>query len=272
MQTSGPMSRKLNSGPRQSTLIVLAHPEPRSFNGSWAQASAEASEANGHTVLFSDLVSMGFDPVEKRSHYDLVTANDDDEPFDPLRMQDRAANMNRLPAEVATEIQKIRDVDRVIFHFPLWWFAPPAILKGWLDRCLVHGALHTSTQRFDAGICIDKKALFCVSTGSTALESSPSGKEGDVNMLVWPMAYTLRYLGFTVLEPIVVHGVHGFHEGEAKAALQLRLSQVINNQHHLVSNFDELPRMQFNRDDEFSDEGILKPSARSYSGFIRHGD
>lgn len=266
------MSQKLNSSLEQSTLIVLAHPEPRSFNGSWAQASAKASEANGHTLLFSDLVSMGFDPVEKRSHYDLETENDGNEPFDSLRMQDRAANMNCLPVEVAAEIQKIRDADRVIFHFPLWWFGPPAILKGWLDRCLVHGALHTSTQRFDAGMCISKKALFCVSTGSTAVESSPSGKEGDVNMLVWPMAYTLRYLGFTVLKPIVVHGVHGFHKGDDKAALERRLGQVINNQHQLVSTFDELPLMRFNRDDEFNAAGALKPSAQSYSGFIRHGD
>lgn len=265
------MSRKMNN-PNQSTLIVLAHPEPRSFNGSWAQASAQASEANGHTVHFSDLVSMGFDPVEKRSHYDPATDSGDDEPFDPLRMQDRAASMNRLPADVAAEIQKIRDADRVIFHFPLWWFGPPAVLKGWLDRCLVHGALHTSTQRFDTGMCTGKKALFCVSTGSTALESSPAGKEGDVYMLVWPMAYALRYLGFTVLEPIIVHGVHGFHEGDAKTALAVRLREVISNQQRLVSRFDELPCMPFNRDDEFSDEGVLKPSAPSHTGFIRHRD
>lgn len=255
----------------RSTLIVLAHPEPRSFNGSWARASAQSSEANGHSVIFSDLVAMGFDPVERRSHYDQLPEGDQNEPFDSLRMQDQAAKLDCLPADVATEIHKIRSADRIIFHFPLWWFGPPAILKGWLDRCLVHGALHTSAQRFDTGKCADKKVLFCVSTGSTALESSPAGKEGDARMLLWPLAYTLRYLGCTVLQPCVVHGVHGFHKGEAKMELEQRLAQRIADQHQLISGFDELPVMAFNRDDEFDDQGLLKPTATSYSSFIRHG-
>ncbi|ASJ71566.1 NAD(P)H-dependent oxidoreductase [Granulosicoccus antarcticus] len=254
----------------QSTLIVLAHPEPRSFNGKWAQASAEASQASGHTVLFSDLVSMGFDPVEKRSHYEFVPDGGSKDAFDPLRMQDEAAKGDRLPAQVATEIDKVRQADRIIFHFPLWWFGPPAILKGWLERCLVHGALHSSSQRFDSGMCADKKVLFCVSTGSTAMESSPAGKEGDVNMLLWPLAYTLRYLGCTVLQPCLVHGVHGFHQGEAKTELEQRLEQSINNQAQLISNFDDMPVMSFNRDDEFDDRGVLKPSATSQTRFIHH--
>jgi len=255
---------------KDTTLVVMAHPEPRSFNGAWAQATIAAAEALGQQVMFSDLVSMGFDPVEKGSHYQSASSADNDAPFDPLRMQDDAAKNQSLPAEVMAEIGKIRNAQRIIFHFPLWWFGPPAILKGWLERCLVHGELHSSSQRFDTGLSAGKKVLFCVSTGSTAEESSAAGKEGDVNMLLWPMAYALRYLGFTVLQPTVVHGVHGFHQGDAKAELESRLRQVLSEQQALLTRFDDLPAIPFNRDDEFDDNGILRRSAQSQTPFIRH--
>ncbi len=64
---------------------------------------------------------------------------------------------------MAAETRKTKSAQRIINHFPLRWFGPPAVLKGWLDRCFEHGELHTSTQRFDAGSCIGKKAIFCVS-------------------------------------------------------------------------------------------------------------
>ncbi|NND93209.1 MAG: NAD(P)H-dependent oxidoreductase [Granulosicoccus sp.] len=254
----------------ETTLIVLAHPEPRSFNGAWAQASVEASEAIGHKVLYADLVSMGFDPVEKASHYRHLTAVDLSSPFDPLLMQELAAREQCLPADVAPHVLNIRSAQRIIFHFPLWWFGPPAVLKGWLDRCLVHGELHTNVQRFDAGSCVGKKAIFCVSTGSTAMESSPAGKEGHVTMLLWPLAYSLRYLGFTVLQPKIVHGVHGYHQDAAKTELENRLRRIILEQRELISEFDDWPIIQFNRDDDFDENGVLRPSAASHSSFIRH--
>ena len=255
---------------QKTTLIVIAHPEPKSFTGSWAEASAKAAEALGHKVLFSDLVAMGFDPVEKESHYQDVVNVNADAPFDPLRMQDQAAKQQALSADVAAEILKIKSADQIIFHFPLWWFGAPAILKGWFDRCLVHGELHNSSQRFDSGLCLDKKAIFCVSTGSTAMESSPAGKEGDIHMLLWPLAYALRYLGFTILKPSLAHGVHGFHQGEAKLDLESRLRQILFDQKSLIANFDEMPVMTFNRDDEFDENGMLDVSAKSHIPFIRH--
>jgi len=253
-----------------TTLVVLAHPEQRSFNGSWAQASVKACEALSHTVLLSDLVATGFDPVEKKSHYKLLVDDQPDAPFDPLEFQDRAAKENAVPMEVYKEIEKIRAADRIIFHFPLWWFGPPAILKGWFDRCLLHGALHSSTQRFDTGMCRDKKALFCVTTGSSAAESSAAGKEGDARMLLWPLAYALRYLGFTVLQPCLIHGVHGFHDSGSKLKLEAKLKSGLIEQKQIMAGFDDLPEINFNPDTDFDESGVLKADAQSYSWFIRH--
>ena len=248
-----------------TTLIVLAHPEPGSFNGAWAEATRAACKALGDTVLMSDLCTMGFDAVESARHYPSWSGG-----FDPLKAQEAAAETGSLPEDVARETAKLRAADRVVFHFPLWWFAPPAVLKGWFDRVLVHGALHSVEERFDTGQFRGRTALFCVTTGATEAESAFDGKEGDVRMLLWPVAYTLRYLGFSVLEPRAVHGVHGYFEGAEEEALQARLRWVLGAQKDLIARFEELPRMRFNADDDFDAEGRLKPDRRSYSPFVRH--
>jgi len=218
-----------------NTLVVIAHPESGSFNGSWAKATIDACKKLGHTVLVSDLVADNFDPVERASQYPTKKHS----PFDPLKAQEQATANGELPADVAIEVEKLRKSDRVIIHFPLWWFGPPAILKGWLDRCLVHGALHTIDERFDNGRCTKKEVLFCVSTGATAHECSYSGKEGDINMLLWPLAYTFRYLGFTVLKPHYAHGVHGYFEGAEKISLENRLKKQIDQHEKMIVQFDQ---------------------------------
>ncbi|ARU02158.1 NAD(P)H-dependent oxidoreductase [Yoonia vestfoldensis] len=248
-----------------STLIVLAHPEPRSFNAQWAQASADASAALGHDVIWSDLYALGFDPAERAAHYDHPA----DLPFDALKAQGHAAE-TVLPADVAAELDKLRRADRIIFHFPMWWFAPPAMLKGWCDRALAHGALHSTAERFDTGMLRGKKALLCVTTGSSADESAHNGKEGDVNLLLWPLAYTLRYLGLTILQPVCVHGVHGYHRGARATALAERLGNALAGQAGLIAGFDDLPEITFNADDGFDAKGRLRADRPSVTPFIRH--
>lgn len=249
-----------------TTLIVLAHPDRRSFNGAWAEATAQAAEALGDKVLWSDLYAMGFHPAEAAARYDAWGAGQ----FDPLKAQEERAEAGTLPPEITAEVDKIRAADRIVFHFPLWWFAPPAMLKGWFDRALVHGALHSVDQRFDRGLCRGKSALFCVTTGARASESAFNGKEGDVQMLLWPSAYTLRYLGFDVLVPRVVHGVHGYFKGQERVDLEARLARVLEEQPAVIAGFDGLPRLSFNADDAFDQEGRLREGSPSYSPFIRH--
>ncbi len=248
------------------TLIVLAHPEPRSFTATWAGESARACHALGQGVTVSDLYAAGFDPAERAAHYPGHSGV-----FDVMAEQDHAAAEDRLPDDVSEELARIDASDRVIFHFPLWWFAPPAMLKGWTERVLVHGRAHTSRRRFDNGPYRDKTALFCVTTGASAVESGPDGREGDTRLLLWPLAQTLRYCGFRVKQPVLVHGVHGFHKGAAKQALDARLSNVLQDQKALIDGFDALPDMRFNADADFDAEGRLRPGAESVTPFVRKG-
>ena len=70
-----------------TTLIVLAHPHRRSFAGDWADATARASAAAGHDVLWSDLSDGQFDPQEGAQHFDPDLSAGG---FDPLKVHEAA--------------------------------------------------------------------------------------------------------------------------------------------------------------------------------------
>jgi putative NADPH-quinone reductase len=54
------------------TFIILAHAEPRSFNGAMFQTAVETLNAAGHEVRTSDLYRMPFNPVSDRRNFTTV--------------------------------------------------------------------------------------------------------------------------------------------------------------------------------------------------------
>ena len=50
-------------------LLVVAHPNPASFNHALAAAATESLRALGHEVLVQDLCAEGFDPVMPASEF-----------------------------------------------------------------------------------------------------------------------------------------------------------------------------------------------------------
>jgi hypothetical protein len=69
--------------------VVLAHPEPLSFNAHLAELARRTLEANGWQVTVSDLYAMGFDPLEGPRHYASRGAP---ERFDPQAEQRHASS------------------------------------------------------------------------------------------------------------------------------------------------------------------------------------
>jgi len=110
-----------------NVLIVLAHPEKVSFNGGLAEIAEKHFQSEGHSVDMVDLYREEFDPVERADHYsDRV----DEEYFATLTEQRAHYELGTLSREVQREIARLEWADLVIFQFPLWWHAQPAILKG----------------------------------------------------------------------------------------------------------------------------------------------
>lgn len=101
--------------------VILAHPDPKSFNHAIAHTAVEAIKANGHKVFFHDLYQKKFDP--------LLPAKE-------------IANDAKLPAKIKKHCAEIAAADGIVIVHPNWWGQPPAILKGWVDRVIRPGVAY----------------------------------------------------------------------------------------------------------------------------------
>lgn len=185
-------------------LILYAHPEPTSFNGALKDAAVEAILAAGHQAEVSDLYAEQFNPVGGR--HDFVTV------ADPARFHYQgeqlfAAQRAGFAAEIKREHERLNRADVIILQFPLWWGAPPAMLKGWFERVLAYGFAYADGRRYEKGLFRGRGGLMCVTTGGTPARFSPQGEYGEIERVLWPVQrLTLEYLGLDVGEPFICYG------------------------------------------------------------------
>lgn len=101
--------------------VILAHPNPKSFNHAIAAAARETLQGNGHEVFFHDLCAEGFDP------------------FLPT---DEFAKGADLPPLIESHCREIAAAAGIIIVHPNWWGQPPAVMKGWIDRVIRPGTAY----------------------------------------------------------------------------------------------------------------------------------
>ena len=95
-----------------NVLVILAHPNPGSFNHAIAETAVGTLERLGHSGFFHDLYAEGFDPVL---------------PSDEILSED-------VDPVISWHCEQLASADGIVLVHPNWWGMPPAILKGWLDR------------------------------------------------------------------------------------------------------------------------------------------
>ncbi len=108
-------------------LIVLSHPGPTSLSHEVAsrvgQGIAQSGTHPGLTNTFeiADLMAEGFDPR--------------------FSSTDFAAHRHKgdTAKDVVSEQQRIERADAVVLVFPVYWWAMPGLLKGWIDRVFANG-------------------------------------------------------------------------------------------------------------------------------------
>lgn len=246
--------------------IVLAHPEPKSFNAHLTAVAREALEGRGWAVTVSDLYALGFDPGERPEHYpDRL----DPARFDTQAEQRHAADRNALPAEVRAEIERLDRADLVILQYPMWWFQPPAMLKGWFDRVFVYGEVYRSQQRFESGRFAGKRVLQSVTVATSAETYAYNGSSGDIELLLWPVNFTMAYVGFSVLRPFVGYGVEAERKPSDTSEIGTRLKKLTEDYVTRLQTIETEPLIPFNPMSDWGADGRIKPSAPAYSPFIR---
>lgn len=96
-------------------VVVVCHPEPDSFNLAVAHRYCETVEGYRHRTELRDLYRLDFNPVLSAGE---LSPGESSSP----------------PADVATELDIIDRADVVVLVYPIWLGAPPAMLKGYIDR------------------------------------------------------------------------------------------------------------------------------------------
>lgn len=102
-------------------LVILAHPNPESFNAAIAQAVLEQLRADYHDIWFHDLYQEQFDPLLYHSEFPKEAA---------------------VPDLIEKHCRQIAQAEGIFIVHPNWWGQPPAILKGWVDRVIRPGVAY----------------------------------------------------------------------------------------------------------------------------------
>jgi len=194
-----------------NVLLVYAHPEPTSLNGTLKDFTVQRLKAAGHTVQVSDLYAMRWKaPIDGDDH----PGRDPQRPFHASLDSREAYANGRQSADIVAEQDKLRWADTVILQFPLWWFSMPAILKGWVDRVYAYGFAYGVGEhsdrhwgdRYGEGAMAGKRAMLVVTTGGWESHYAARGINGPIDDLLFPIQHgILFYPGFDVLPPHVIY-------------------------------------------------------------------
>jgi len=164
--------------------VILAHPDPTSFNHAIAHATVETLFRAGHDVSFHDL------------HQEV---------FDPLLPRQELPSRSDLPPVVAAHCREIAAADGIVIVHPNWWGQPPAILTGWIDRVLRPGVAYRFVEGDQGeGVplgLLKAKAVLIFNTANT-----PKAREeaafGDPLDLIWKKCI-FNLCGVTKVDRIV---------------------------------------------------------------------
>ena len=98
-------------------LVILGHADGDSYCAALAQTYAAAARAAGNEVRLLRLGELDFDPV-LRHGYRVI------QPLEP---------------DLQAAQQAISWAEHLVWVYPIWWGALPALLKGFIDRVFLPG-------------------------------------------------------------------------------------------------------------------------------------
>jgi NAD(P)H dehydrogenase (quinone) len=98
-------------------LVILGHPKVHSFGEALANAYATGAQASGHEVKRISIGELNFDPILHHGYGDT----------------------QELESDLVAAQAAITWAEHLVFVYPIWWGALPALLKGFIDRVFLPG-------------------------------------------------------------------------------------------------------------------------------------
>ncbi|NTW48618.1 MAG: NAD(P)H-dependent oxidoreductase [Chlorobiales bacterium] len=98
-------------------LVILGHPAESSLCNVFANTYITAAKAAGHEVKFIALGSLAFDPILHKGY----------------------AERQELEPDLVAAQEAISWAQHIVFIYPIWWGAMPALMKGFIDRVFLPG-------------------------------------------------------------------------------------------------------------------------------------
>lgn len=105
-------------------LVVYCHPSENSFTDKVKKSFLKGLEDAGHTYIISDLYAEKFNPIMSEEEYLREGFYHLDTPVSP---------------DVIREQERINWSDIIVFIYPDFWTASPAMLEGWFQRVWTYG-------------------------------------------------------------------------------------------------------------------------------------
>ena len=169
-------------------LTVIDHPDPNSLTHAVAARFTNGVLDAGHTSETADLHAEGFSPV--------------------WSMADMAQFEGQpMPADILAEQARVERCDALCLVFPLFWWAMPAMLKGWVDRVWSQGWAYDDVDDPNRSLQRSRTCVMLVPSGASPQSMAPNGYPGAIDRL-WRIG-TLGYLGMTDKRIHLLHGSHG---------------------------------------------------------------
>ena len=127
--------------------VIVAHPSQNSFVMTIATAYRDAVAERKHDAILRDLYRADFDPRLRED--ELAWARD-----------------FRTHPDVAAERHVLGDVEVFALFYPLWLNAPPAMLKGYLERVFGFGFAYGRCRSGNEPLLRRRKLISFTSSGA----------------------------------------------------------------------------------------------------------
>ena len=89
-------------------LVILGHPVKDSLCGALAESYANGAKSAGNEVRFISLSDLSFDPILHNGY----------------------AKVQEFEPDLVYAKETITWAEHIVFSYPIWWGAMPALLKG----------------------------------------------------------------------------------------------------------------------------------------------